>query len=103
MQQDAPFNLSLVCNATDIDMLLSVHIKNKLTDYIRTLIINNPEELIQLLYRIDVREEKIASALHRDIDDAPVIAELIIERQIQKIKTRQQFKQNNNESDEERW
>lgn len=52
------------------------------------------EKLLQLLYRIDVDERKVKTAF--DLSDpkliAPRIAELIIERQLQKIATRNQHK-----------
>lgn len=53
------------------------------------------ERLLQLLYRIDVDERKVkaAFALSSPKFIAPSIANLIIERQLQKIITRKQHKQ----------
>ena len=78
----------------------------QLSAYINTLIKNNFDKLITYLYRIDVNEQKLKSLLQQnpDEDAGNIIATLIIERQQQKIKTREQFSQSNNEFDEEeKW
>jgi hypothetical protein len=81
-------------------------IHTHLSAYIHTLIKDNFDKLIVYLYRIDVNEQKLKSLLQQnpDEDAGNIIATLIIERQQQKIKSRQQFSQNNNEFDEEeKW
>jgi hypothetical protein len=82
-------------------------IKEKLVAYINHLIINNFDELINALYRVDVSESKLKTLLKENSDSntANTIAELIIERQLQKIKTREQFKTSGKKenSDEEKW
>jgi hypothetical protein len=77
----------------------------KLSDYINTLIQHDFNTLVRLLYRVDVSESKLKSLLkeNQNQDAGKLIASLIIERQIQKIKTRNDFKPNNEESEEERW
>ena len=81
-------------------------IKEKLAAHINYLITNRFEELATLLYRIDVDENKLRKMLHENAseDAGNLIASLIIERQLQKIKTRSEFLQNKNEnSEEEKW
>jgi hypothetical protein len=82
-------------------------IKEKLIAHINHLIINNFEELIFILYRVDVSEAKLKILLkeNSDANAANTIADLIIERQLQKIKTREQFKtaDKKENSDEEKW
>ena len=81
-------------------------LQGKLAVYINDLIRYHFEQLVSLLYRIDVSEAKIKSLLQQqpNEDAAKIIAALIIERQIQKIKTRQQFSQrDNNFDEEEKW
>jgi len=81
-------------------------LQEKLSAHINRLIQNNFEQLINLLYRIDVSETKIKSLLQIQpgTDAGDIIADLIIERQLQKIKSRQQFKTNNkNPDEEEKW
>jgi len=58
------------------------------------LLENKYDALINILYRIDVNEEKLAKLFSETnrtfIPDA--LADLIIERQLQKIKIRQQYR-----------
>ena len=81
-------------------------IREKLLVLINELINKDFHALIQLLYRIDVNEKKIRLYLNEkpNEDAASVLADLIIERQLQKIESRKKFRsKNNNESDEEKW
>ena len=85
---------------------ISLHeIKEILAEHINGLINDHFDELVGLLYRIDVNENKLRRLLtdHTEKDAATIIAELIIERQLQKIKTRNTFKTSGHESDEEKW
>jgi hypothetical protein len=50
------------------------------------------ERLMNGLYRIDVDEHKVKLALASNADVAGEIATLIIQREIQKIETRQKYK-----------
>jgi hypothetical protein len=61
--------------------------------------------LVQWLYRIDVDEKKIKAALASEVESnaSTLLATLMIERQLQKIKYRSQFTRNDNIPDEERW
>jgi len=79
--------------------------KEKLSAYINDLINHDFEKLIHILYRLDVSEKKLKSTLASSSSNAGMlIAEMIIERQVQKIKTREQFRQQNSDfSDEEKW
>ena len=81
-------------------------LQSKLATHINHLIQHHFEQLVSLLYRIDVSEAKIKSLLQQqpNEDAAKIIAALIIERQLQKIKTRQQYSQrDNNFNEEEKW
>ena len=81
-------------------------IKEMLSSHINHLITNNFNLLVSLLYRIDVNETKLKTLLKDNPgeDAGRIIAELIIERQLQKIKTRQQFNQGETTtSEEEAW
>lgn len=80
--------------------------QQQLAEYINGLIVNNFEQLVNLLYRIDVSEAKIKSLLQTQPGEnaGDIIATAIIERQLQKIKTREQFsKRDNDFNEEERW
>jgi hypothetical protein len=80
-------------------------LKERLAEYINHLIDQDFQHLVLLLYRIDVSEKKLRGLLNQQptADAGRMIADLIIERQLQKIKTRQEFKTNEKDSSEERW
>jgi len=85
-----------------------------LAAHINHLINHDFEKLVFLLYRIDVDENKMRALLEKKEArrDDPVgrgenagllITDLIIERQLQKIKSRKDSKSNNEISDDEKW
>jgi len=81
-------------------------IRKQLIILINELINKDFHALLQLLYRIDVNEKKIRYYLdeNKNEDSAPVLADMIIERQLQKIESRKHFSKNNGrKSEEETW
>jgi hypothetical protein len=81
-------------------------IHQQLSEYVNSLIRNNFQQLVSVLYRIDVSEKKLTTLLQppQQMQAGNIIATLIIERQIEKIKSRKVFsKQPTNPSDEEKW
>ncbi|MCW3462677.1 hypothetical protein [Chitinophaga nivalis] len=78
-----------------------------LAQRLATLINQDFGQFVQLLYRIDVAENKVRLILQ----DAAIsgeepykaVAALIIDRQLQKIASRAAFKQQDLPDDEERW
>lgn len=81
----------IACN--DLAVLNDDLIIQQLADYINNLILTNFERLVQLLYRIDVNEAKLKYLLKENPaeDAGRIIALLIIERQIQKIKFKKEL------------
>ena len=79
-------------------------LQERLKEYCNHLIKTNFEKMVGILYRIDVNETKLKQVLNQspDEDTGEIIAHLIIERQLEKINTRKQFKQTGN-SEEEKW
>ncbi len=69
-------------------------LKEKLTQVIGYLLDKNFEKVLQAMYRIDINEEKLKVALASDPPDqiAPKIANLIIERELQKIESRRGYR-----------
>jgi hypothetical protein len=65
-------------------------LEQQLTDHINLLINTDFEKLIYYLYRIDVNETKMKQLLQQQGGEnaAQLIARLIIDRQLQKIKSR---------------
>lgn len=77
-----------------------------LAEKLNWLIQHDFQRLVQVLYRIDVNERKLKFLLKENVgeDAALIMADLIIERQSQKIASRRQTKTNDeNISDEEKW
>lgn len=76
-----------------------------LEQHINWMIVNRFEQLVQLLYRLDVDENKLKTMLsqHEGKDAAHLIAALIIERQLQKLASRNQSGTDQNIPEEERW
>lgn len=80
-------------------------LRNKLTVYFNELINSDFEKLVFLLYRIDVNEARMRALLaHKEgQDSAGLIADLVIERQLQKIESRKQFRNKEDHPGEEKW
>lgn len=77
-----------------------------LTQRVNQLLDTDFQALVQLLYRLDVPEEKLKQLLRQNphTDAAHIIATLIIQRQQQKMESREQYKQQGNENtEEEHW
>ena len=79
--------------------------REKLAVHINHLINHDFEKLVFYLYRIDVNESKMKQLLDEKEGEnaAGLIADLIIERQLQKIKSRKETKRNNKISEDENW
>src|SRR5690242_2417904 len=103
MGKNIPDEIIFITNSLQVNS--SEKVKKKLMDLLNELINNDFEALIQLLYRIDVNEKKIRDLLNENDskDAASVIADLVIERQLQKIESRKNYRSKNDNSNEERW
>lgn len=80
--------------------------ENFLADKMNELIRNDFNHLIQVLYRIDVNEAKLKQVLkdNPNEDAGKIIARLILERQQQKLISRNNFKKSGADiDDEEKW
>jgi len=73
---------------------------------INELVNTNFQKLVLILYRMDVNETKLKQLLKDNpgTDAGMIIADLMIERQAEKIKSREQYsKRDENISDDEKW
>lgn len=72
---------------------------------LNNLINENFNFFISLLYRLDIDEEKFKLLLKKfpEKDAAEIAAVLIIERELQKRKTRRQFRHDDNISEDDKW
>lgn len=77
-----------------------------LADKINELILHDFNRLISILYRADISEKKLNAVLeqNKNEDAGKLIAGIFIERQLQKIRSRQENRRDKNDIDEEeRW
>lgn len=101
--------LQLINKDLSIDLpheLTRRELNSHLEDYINELISNNFNQLIQALYRVDVSEAKLKAILleNPEQDAAKIIAQLIIERMREKLKSRKEReKQDEDIPEEEKW
>lgn len=80
--------------------------RQRLVEYINGLITNDFNKLIYVLYRLDISEKKLKQLLagHQQTDAGLLIANMIIERQLQKIQSRKQYRmQDDGIAEEEKW
>jgi len=80
--------------------------KQLLADKINELLISDFQRLVSILYRMDISEAKLKRLLKETptVDAGVIIADMMIERQLQKIKSRQQnSKRDENINDDEKW
>jgi hypothetical protein len=83
-------------------------LETMLAEKVNGMIRENFDQLLQLLYRIDINEQRLRRLLveNEGEDAGRIIARLIMERQWEKMESRRQFRQDKptDESDgEERW
>ena len=80
-------------------------LRNLLSGHIHQLINSNFNKLISILYRIDVSEIKLRQLLHDNPaeDAGKIIADLIIDRQLQKIKSRKESGTNPGIPEDDKW
>ena len=85
--------------------LEKLEMKEQLICYINHLLLHDFNKLVQILYRIDVDEKKLKALLqeNKETDAAVIIADLLIQRHEEKIKSKQEFKASDDIPDEEKW
>jgi hypothetical protein len=82
------FNL----NIPETEVSTAEDFQEILAKLVRHLLDNDFERLLNGLYRIDVSEEKVKLAMASSGDLAEEIAMLIIEREMQKVETRREYR-----------
>ncbi len=80
-------------------------LRTRLQEEINRLIENDFQQLVDVLYRVDVDERKLKFLLQENVgaDTPEIIADLIINRQMEKIRSRAAFIPKEGDSDEEKW
>jgi hypothetical protein len=96
-------NKELALQLPDAITIEALH--QQLSAYINEMIPHRFEALVNLLYRIDVNENKIKLLLQQagNSNAGDVIAAAIIERQLEKINTRKKWKNNTDIPEDEKW
>ncbi len=101
---------SVILAAKEVGLTLSADNfllnRQALAAKINELLLGNFQQLISILYRMDVSEAKLRLLLKENpgTDAGLIITDLVIERQAQKIKSRREFRQRDNDiSEEEKW
>jgi hypothetical protein len=85
--------------------LQKLEMKERLIEYINHLLLHDFNKMVQILYRVDVDEKKLKELLQQNAntDAAVIIADLLIQRQEEKIKTKDTFKSDDKIPDDEKW
>ncbi len=98
--------LDTVFYSTDEAMLKQKELFQELSECINKLIVEDFERLVSILYRLDINEEKLEYLLaqHNNENASDTIASLILERQLQKIKSRRENRRDMNDiNEDEAW
>ncbi len=79
---------------TEINGETYEQLKAWLTERVVNLLLNNMEALLTILYRADVSERKVKEAFSQSDSKliAPKIAELLINRETEKAKSREKYR-----------
>ena len=90
---------------TDLSVDEKSTIKKELSAYLNYLLINDFPALVQILYRVDVSEQKLKTVLsqNKEADAGDLLSELLMQRQAEKTALRQSFTPSEDPPDEERW
>ncbi len=80
-------------------------IKQQLVDCINYLLVHDFPRLVQVLYRVDVNESRLKELLQQQpqTDAAVLLADILLQRQEEKIKTRSSFLYDNDVPEEDKW
>lgn len=90
---------------TDLSPDKRDELKKQLAAYLNELLLHDFHSLVQLLYRVDVSEKKLKTVLQEspNEDAGNLLAELVIQRQLEKLVTKNRFHFPDDASEEERW
>ena len=108
MEPINPDLIPILRQSMDIDLPENISfdlLKELLSSHINFLIQSDFQKLVSILYRVDVNESKLKHLLkeNQGFDAVNIITDLIIERELQKIRSRQEYRNDENISDDEKW
>ena len=89
----------------ELSVLEATDRREQLASYINTLLLNDFNGLIYLLYRVDVDEKKLKTILaeQKDKDASLIIADLVLQRMKEKLDSRQSFQADGKIPEDEKW
>jgi hypothetical protein len=89
----------------EASLVAKQEIKQKLAAYINDLLVHDFSGLVQLLYRVDVDEQKLKDLLRQypQEDAGLLIAELIVQRQEEKLKARSSSSPDKDIPEQDKW
>lgn len=108
LQENDDIIQSLLTACRQIEHTAKLELQVHLRDGISWLIQHDFERLVQILYQLDVHEDKLKKSLQSspDIDAVNIISDMIVERQVEKWKTKQELNNLHSTDDtdaDERW
>lgn len=92
-------------NTFGLNRLPGEDLKSMISRAINTLIVHDFNQLVTILYRLDISEKKLNGVLGSNPgkDAGDLISDLVIERELEKFKSRQQFRRNDPIADDDKW
>jgi hypothetical protein len=96
---------SLLNLNSQLTTLEKAELRIDVIQHINHLLVYDFNKVIQILYRVDVNEQKLKELLQSNAqtDAAIIIADLLIERQEEKLKTKETFRSNTDIAEEDKW
>lgn len=85
-------NIAAQFGLQEDDFISEERIVEALTHKVAYMMQYNTEQLFSMLYRLDISEKKLKTAMRNETDVAKKIAALVYERQIEKIISRNRHK-----------
>src|SRR5437764_6960130 len=99
-------NISLLLSGLEtVDLAGKENIKEQMVQCINYLLVHDFQQLVQVLYRVDVDEKKLKHTLaeNKDTDAAILITYLLIHRTEEKVRMKKLFKKNDDIDEEDKW
>jgi len=107
MNQIEPKVISEISSSLEIDLTShpsNDEILSAITARVNYLITHDFDKLVAILYRIDINEKLLRKKLETEEKDAgAIITQMILDRQMQKLKTKREFPSDENISGEDKW
>jgi hypothetical protein len=84
------------------DAITEEELLHMLADRIAVLLDRDAETFFQLMYKLDIPEQKLHDAFNT-ANPPQIIAVLVYQRQLQKMESRKHFRESNGGDDDMRW